>query len=86
MDLQGLGSMLRECRGNRSIKSVAKQLNISTRTYRLAELGRRRPNIRTCYVLSGFLNKHSDVILELAGYCIPGATTANITQAPQSDD
>jgi DNA-binding XRE family transcriptional regulator len=68
MDLQGLGSMLREHRGNRSIRSVAKHLNISTRTYRLAKLGRQRPQIRTCHVLAGFLNKSSDEILTLAGY------------------
>ena len=86
MDLQGLGSMLRDYRGNRSIKSVAKQLNIWTRTYRLAELGRRRPNIRTCYILAGFLKKPSDLILELAGYYIQGTHIANTLQASESDD
>jgi transcriptional regulator with XRE-family HTH domain len=72
MNLMHLGAMLRECRGDRSIKSTAKQLKISARTYRLIELSRRRPQIRTCYILAGFLGKPGDEILALAGYTVPG--------------
>ena len=73
MDLIQLGLMLRERRGESSIKSISRQLRISARTYRLAELGRQRPQIRTCHVLAGFLNKPSSEILALAGYEVPRA-------------
>lgn len=68
MDLQRLGGILRVRRGRLSIKTVAKQCRISARTYRLAELGRRRPQIRTCYRLAGFLDLPPEEIMRLAGY------------------
>ncbi|NIS79991.1 MAG: helix-turn-helix domain-containing protein [Anaerolineales bacterium] len=77
--------MLRECRGDQSIKSTAKQLKISARTYRLVELGRQRPQIRTCYILAGFLGRPSDEILALAGYTVPGGKVTDTTRIQQTN-
>lgn len=85
MNLMHLGAMLRECRGDRSIKSAAKQLKISARTYRLIELGRQRPQIRTCYILANFLGKPSDEILALAGYTVPGERVTDTTHVQQTN-
>jgi transcriptional regulator with XRE-family HTH domain len=78
VDLIQLGMILRERRGERSIKTVAKRLRISARTYRLAELGLQRPQIRTCHILAGFLNKPTDEILALAGYEVLKAEDDNM--------
>jgi len=67
-----LGVILHECRGQRSIKAVARQLGISPRAYRLVELGCQRPQIRTCYRLAGFLSVSPEQVLALAGYNSPG--------------
>jgi transcriptional regulator with XRE-family HTH domain len=85
VDLIQLGMMLRERRGERSIKTVAKRLRISARTYRFAELGRQRPQIRTCHALAGFLNKSSDEILALAGYEVPRAEDDNTKHSLRTD-
>ena len=85
MDLIQLGLMLRERRGESSIKSISRQLRISARTYRLAELGRQRPQIRTCHVLAGFLNKPSSEILALAGYEVLRAEDDSAAHVLQTD-
>jgi DNA-binding XRE family transcriptional regulator len=85
VDLIQLGMMLRECRGESSIKSVARQLRISARTYRLAEMGRQRPQIRTCHALAEFLDKPSDEILARAGYEVLRAEDDNTAHGLQTD-
>lgn len=79
MDLQRLGALLRERRANLQIRAAARQCRVSSRTYRLAEKGRRRPQIRTCYRFAGFLGLSPEEVMLLAGYRVP-------TTAPSSPD
>jgi DNA-binding XRE family transcriptional regulator len=59
---------LRARRGQRPIDAVAKAWRISPQTYRQIELGRQRPQIRTCYKLAGFLGKLPEAVIRMAGY------------------
>ena len=67
-DLAALAAELRARRGPLSIEAIAKAWRISPQTYRQIELGRQRPQIRTCYKLAGFLGRMPEAVLRLAGY------------------
>jgi transcriptional regulator with XRE-family HTH domain len=67
-ELERLAAMLQARRNGQPIREIARQHHLSARTYRLIELGKCRPQIRTCYRLAGLLNVEPSVVLRLAGY------------------
>ena len=69
--LEELAALLRGRRDGRSIAEIGRQYRLSAKTYRLIELGKRRPQIETCYRLAGFLKTSPSVVLRLAGYAVP---------------
>jgi DNA-binding XRE family transcriptional regulator len=66
--LQRLAGLLRARRGDLSVQTVARQMLISPKTYRLIEAGQQRPHIHTCYQLAGFLGFLPEEVIALAGY------------------
>ncbi len=67
-DLKTLADRLKTQRNGRCLTAIAKQCRLSVTTYRLIEGGKRRPQIRTCYRLAGFLEISELEVLQLAGY------------------
>ncbi len=63
-----LADQLRARRNGRCLTAIATQYRLSATTYRLIERGQRRPQIRTCYRLAGFLGISEREVLRLAGY------------------
>lgn len=70
--LEQLAVLLRRRRNGQSIGEIAQQYHLSAKTYRLIELGKRRPQIKTCYRLAGFLQTSPSDVLRLAGYEVTG--------------
>jgi DNA-binding XRE family transcriptional regulator len=66
--LQRLAVLLRERRGDLSVRAVARQMGMSSKTYRLIEAGHQRPQIHTCYQLAGFLGLLPEEVIALVGY------------------
>jgi DNA-binding XRE family transcriptional regulator len=71
--LQRLAGLLRARRGDLSVRTVARQMRMSPKTYRLIEAGRARPHIHTCYQLAGFLGFLPEEVIALAGYPVHGS-------------
>ena len=80
--LEELPALLRARRGGQSIREIARQYHLSPRSYRLIELGKRRPQIKTCYRLAGFLKTSPADVLRLAGYEVTGKS-GDVLHAPE---